>query len=356
MPWERISEDELVYLDPKICKKYYDLRKEEEKGPRGEGELYAEAFRLFDQGRKPADAVRELEVTSEKAKELYTEYLDMREEKDGKESEHREKKPSISEEFEIFKKRGNLTHTYEEVLGNLNYPFEPSLVGERDLIKKRIMFLREKLAGVMEFEVLEKLEELLESERKEIEALMDRDQKLCLKRLEKERAAKLKWIIQRLVGRGICEGEEEAKKYVKKHMKLMGKGVEGIYEIEKRQEMSERTRQECLKYMPPQDYRRLSMLFIRSLPSAEYLLSFWRQEQEIVARYGKQGWEELDIFYEIHRDTLAEKKPNLGIEFRNHLWKRGLQPCPYCEFLINTIGAPYQFRCRRCGTLLTRQT
>ena len=349
LPWERISEDELVRLDAKTCKRHYNLRKAEEKGPRGEGEIHAKAFRIFDRGGKPGDAVREMEITIEKAEDLYAKYLDMgKKEKD-------EAEPSIPEQFEMFKKRGNLTHVCEEILGNLDYPFEPSLVGEKNLIKERISFLREKVEVVRDLEALGKLGELLESEKKEIKALMDRDKELYGKRMKRERAAKMEWIVQRLMGRGVCESEEEAKEYVEEHMKLMGKGVKGIYNLEKRAERSEKIRKECLKYMSPKDYNRLGMLFLRFMPSAEYLINFWRQEQEILARYGKAGWSELGIFYEMHRDTLAEKKPNLQKEFLDHLWKRGLQPCGNCDFIIDIIGAPRQFRCGRCGVLLTRQ-
>ncbi|MFQ6081354.1 MAG: hypothetical protein ACE5OW_06780 [Candidatus Bathyarchaeia archaeon] len=347
-PWYRISED--VGLSEKTCQKHYRLRKaEEEERPRGEGELHAEAFHLFDRGGRAGDAVRELKIPVEKAEELYTKYLET-----GKQDRDLgETGQSLSEEYKIFKKRGVLRRRCQKLLGMLHCQFEEPLTDKRDLVKERISFLQEKVEGAGELNDLKKLEELLELEKEEIKALLDRDRKLYEKRREGEREAKKKWIIQRRMNRGMSK--EEAEKSLQRQSQHFERGLEGVYNYERQMERNEKRREECLKYMSEKDYYRLSVLFLSANPSAEYLIRFYRQERDIITRYGEEGWWELNHFYLIQRDNLRKEKPDLEKAFSTHLWRKGLAPCSYCNKLISTIGAPQRIRCPRCGGQLIRK-
>ncbi|MFQ6076840.1 MAG: hypothetical protein ACE5Z5_12045 [Candidatus Bathyarchaeia archaeon] len=344
-PWKRISGN--LGLDEKTCRKHYALRKAERGPPRGEGALQAEAFKLFDQGGRPDDAVRQLQIPLEDAKQLYEEYLEMKEQEEGRGEEL-----PVSEEYEAFKRRESLAHMCDELLDMLDVQFEDTLTGEGDLMRKSITFLKERLQGVMNLGEIEKLRELLKSERRKIKALLKRDNELYEKRREREKERKKEWVIRSWMDQGMSE--EEARKHLEEMIDLHEDGSEGVYRLEKEMERCEAVRNECLRYMSLRDYNRLSLLFLESIPPADYLIRFWRQEQDIVARYGEAGWKELNLLYQTHRDTLVKERPELRKAFTRYLWRRGLQPCPYCNLLINVVGAPQQFRCPRCGGPLVR--
>lgn len=279
----------------------------------------------------------------EEAKELHHEYLEMK--------RRGEEELPVSERFEVFKRRGSLTHQCENLLDTLDTPFEEPLADEVELMRGRISFLKEKVEGERSLEGLERLRSLVESEEREVRALLDKNRELFEERRKRETEEKRKWIIRRRMDR-LGVSEEEARRSLQEREALFEDGLEGIYKIEREMERSEKVRNECLRYMGAADYNRLSMLFLESLPNAEYLINFWREERDILARYGEVGWRELVRFYGTHRDSLVSERPPLKKAFLTHLSKIGLQACPYCNLLMSMVGLPPQFQCPRCGVLL----
>jgi len=267
-----------------------------------------EWVRLYEEGYSFVEIGEKYGRSSKTVSRHVKEYLQKR--PAAEEGKGLRKEGKIDKEFMVFKMQKRLIRAGNELLKIIEtIDLEYDLMSEMDFIREKLDFLIGKAENATDLETLSRIEELLYSELKEILALTERDSKLRRWKKEQEREAKRRWIIQRLKEEGWTE--EEIEKHIEEQ------GLEHVYNMEKEAERDEKTMNECLKYMSPEDYIRLRMLFAQSLdpPSARYLINFWKQEKDIIAEYGAR---ELKIFYETHRDLIAEK-PNLKTEFERYI-------------------------------------
>lgn len=166
-------------------------------------EVYSNAFRIFENGGSAVDVVTALNVVPNEAKSLYEDYLSLNS-GIGDEDEP----ISVSFEFEVYTKKGQLTEQGQMLLGVLDCT-KAELMSKRSVLEDRITFLLSKVEGLSSRSELDELGALLDSLESEVEGLLSEENRVRERRRvveeqrkQRENEKRFEWMVGRVISKG----------------------------------------------------------------------------------------------------------------------------------------------------------